>query len=106
MTSKNGLELIKALLKISKQTNNYSRVLDKVQFLSAGNGQCVAEMEVAEEHTNEGGTLHGGCSATLVDCISSMAIVTNEGAQQIPTTGVSVDIHMRYNLIKVIDPAP
>ena len=53
-------------------------------------GKCVAEMEVAEEHTNKGGTLHGGLTATLVDTISTVALMTTGPGNP----GVSVDINV------------
>lgn len=56
--------------------------------MSAGNGKCVAEMKVEEEHTNRGGVLHGGFTATLVDAVSTMALMTTEKA----VAGVSVDL--------------
>ena len=47
-------------------------------------------MEVAEEHTNKGGTLHGGLTATLVDTISTVALMTTGPGNP----GVSVDINV------------
>lgn len=47
-------------------------------------------MKVEEEHTNRGGTLHGGLTATLVDVISTAALMyTERGAP-----GVSVDMNI------------
>lgn len=62
----------------------------KVKILSAGGGSCVAEMCVEEEHQNRGGTLHGGLSSSLVDVISTMALMTTE--KQVP--GVSVNLSL------------
>ena len=39
-------------------------------------GRCVASLMIEEEHTNLGGTLHGGLSALLVDNISTLALTT------------------------------
>lgn len=62
----------------------------QVEVLSASPGKVVCEMRVDEEHTNRGGTLHGGLIATLVDVISTMAIMyTERGAP-----GVSVDMNI------------
>lgn len=47
-------------------------------------------MVVDEDHQNKGGTLHGGLSATLVDGISTLALMTH--GRGVP--GVSVDIHV------------
>lgn len=56
--------------------------------MSAGQGKCVAEMKVEECHSNVGGTMHGGMTATLVDIVSTLALVTKEGTKP----GASVDI--------------
>ncbi|RWR99826.1 acyl-coenzyme A thioesterase 13-like protein [Dinothrombium tinctorium] len=49
-------------------------------------------MVVGEEHTNFGGTLHGGMVASLVDYTSSLALVTDDLQQ----TGFSVDLNVTF----------
>lgn len=61
-----------------------------MDVLSAIPGKVVCEMRVEEEHTNRGGTLHGGLTATLVDVISTVAIMYSERA----LPGVSVDMNI------------
>lgn len=73
-------------------TPGFDRVLSKVDVLSAVPGKVVCEMQVAEEHTNRGGTLHGGLTATLVDVISTVAIMNSERG----APGVSVDMNITY----------
>ena len=46
-------------------------------------------MKVDESHLNMAGTMHGGLTATLVDTISTLAVIT---ATDQP--GVSVDINV------------
>lgn len=58
--------------------------------MAATPGKVVCEMRVEEEHTNRGGTLHGGLTATLVDVISTMAIMNSERG----APGVSVDMNI------------
>lgn len=58
--------------------------------MSASPGKVVCEMRVNEEHTNRGGTLHGGLTATLVDVISTVAIMNSERG----APGVSVDMNI------------
>lgn len=70
----------------------FDRVLSKVDVVSAAPGKVVCEMQVAEEHTNRGGTLHGGMTATLVDVISTVAIMNSERG----APGVSVDMNITY----------
>ena len=62
----------------------------QVDILSASPGKMVCEMRVEEEHTNRGGTLHGGLTATLVDVISTVAIMNSERG----SPGVSVDMNI------------
>lgn len=64
----------------------------QVSLLSASPGKVVCEMKVEEEHTNRGGTLHGGLTATLVDVISTTAIMYSERG----APGVSVDMNITY----------
>ncbi|KAI8478323.1 Acyl-coenzyme A thioesterase 13 [Branchiostoma belcheri] len=63
-----------------------------VQVVSAEPGKCVFEMKVAEEHLNLPGTLHGGLTATLVDGLTTYALLSMEGGKP----GVSVDLHVSY----------
>lgn len=74
------------------QVATYAPPPSQVDVLSATPGKVVCEMRVEEEHTNRGGTLHGGLTATLVDVISTMAIMyTERGAP-----GVSVDMNITW----------
>ena len=61
----------------------------QVRVISGGEGKCVFEMTVCEEHRNRMGVLHGGMTATLVDSLSTMALVS-AGAPP----GVSVDLNV------------
>lgn len=61
--------------------------------MSAGNGQCQAELKVEHEHTNPMGGLHGGFSATLVDIISSCALLTHKKGE---APSVSVDMNLTW----------
>lgn len=71
-----------------------------MNLISAGNGQCVAEMVVEKQHTNGYGTLHGGFTAAAVDVLSSMAVLTHprivEDIDSAPNSGVSVNINVSY----------
>lgn len=63
--------------------------------MSGGNGNCLAELKVQEEHLNRGSTFHGGLSATLIDCVTTIALVSKESPP-----GVSVNLNVKYvNLI-------
>lgn len=49
------------------------------------------QFDVAEEHLNEGGFLHGGFTTTVIDCISTYALMTYKTDSH---PGVSVDLHV------------
>ena len=56
---------------------------------SALPGKLTCEVKIDEAQLNRAGGLHGGFTSTLVDTISTLAIVT---ADKPP--GVSVDLHI------------
>lgn len=55
--------------------------------MSAGAGQCVCELKVANEHKNRNGLLHGGMTTTLVDAVSTMALFS-----KIERHGISIEL--------------
>ncbi|XP_023931962.1 acyl-coenzyme A thioesterase 13 isoform X2 [Lingula anatina] len=65
---------------------------DQMRLISGGDGKCQCELTVEEEHTNRGGTLHGGMTATLVDSVSTVALMTT--GPGLP--GVSVDMNVTF----------
>ncbi|XP_037700504.1 acyl-coenzyme A thioesterase 13 [Choloepus didactylus] len=84
---------LRETMKIVSSGRGFVRVLEKVTPVSAAPGKVICEMKVEEQHTNEMGTLHGGLTATLVDTISTMALIvcTERGVP-----GVSVDMNITY----------
>ena len=62
----------------------------QLQVVSAGDGKMIAELVIQPEHTNVFGTLHGGCTATLVDVCTSIAMATHPK----PGNGVSVNLNI------------
>ncbi len=69
-------------------------LLQKCCFVDGDIGRCVASLRIEEEHTNRGGTLHGGLSALLVDNISTIALTLPDG--QAFSYGVSVNMDLSY----------
>ncbi|XP_029588718.1 acyl-coenzyme A thioesterase 13 [Salmo trutta] len=87
-----SLNSLKTIMRAMVDSPGFDRVLSKVAIVTASPGKVVCEFKVEEEHTNRGGTLHGGLTATLVDVISTTAIMyTERGAP-----GVSVDMNITY----------
>uniref|UniRef100_T1GK59 Thioesterase domain-containing protein n=1 Tax=Megaselia scalaris TaxID=36166 RepID=T1GK59_MEGSC len=62
-----------------------------VEILSCADGKCSAKFNVSDEQVNMGGGLHGGFTATLVDNITTYALMS-KGTHP----GVSVDLHVSY----------
>ncbi|XP_019399911.1 PREDICTED: acyl-coenzyme A thioesterase 13 [Crocodylus porosus] len=86
------LQSLREAMKSLLDSPGFDRVLDKMKLLSATPGKVVCEMKVEEQHTNRAGTLHGGLTATLVDVVSTTALLyTERGAP-----GVSVDMNITY----------
>ncbi|NXW32005.1 ACO13 thioesterase, partial [Phaetusa simplex] len=84
------VESLREAMKYMVESQGFDRVLRKMKLLSATPGKIVCEMKVEEEHTNRGGTLHGGLTATLVDVVSTTALLYTERAMP----GVSVDMNI------------
>lgn len=72
--------------------NNLSTFVLKIKITGGGNGECLAEFTVAPEHLNRMGGLHGGFTATVVDNMTTCALLSKEPAG---LPGVSVDLHVR-----------
>ncbi|XP_077876736.1 acyl-coenzyme A thioesterase 13 [Ictidomys tridecemlineatus] len=84
----NAREVMKVLLR----SPGFDRVLEKVTLVSAAPEKVICEMKVEEQHANKMGTLHGGLTATLIDSISTVALLCSE--RGLP--GVSVDMNITY----------
>lgn len=48
-------------------------------------------MEVKHEHTNQGGTLHGGVTSSLVDTMTTLALMSTEDG----TPGLSLNLGVK-----------
>ncbi|XP_006034487.2 acyl-coenzyme A thioesterase 13-like isoform X2 [Alligator sinensis] len=86
------LQSLREVVKSLVDTPGFDRVYDKIKLLSAIPGKVVCEMKVEEQHTNRAGTLHGGLAATLVDVVSTVALMNTERGEP----GVSVDMNITY----------
>ncbi|XP_006888747.1 PREDICTED: acyl-coenzyme A thioesterase 13 [Elephantulus edwardii] len=83
---------VREVLKVITNVRGFDRVLEKVMPVSFAPGKLVCEMKVEEQHANKMGTLHGGLTATLIDSISTVALLCTE--RGVP--GVSVDMNITY----------
>ncbi|CAH1774173.1 unnamed protein product [Owenia fusiformis] len=84
--------LVRQLMQFMTKERGFDTVMKGLRVVSAGNGNCVCELTVTEDEQNRGGSLHGGMTATLVDVVSTCALMTTE--RQV--AGVSVDMNITY----------
>mmetsp|Transcript_1192 Transcript_1192/g.3372 ORF Transcript_1192/g.3372 Transcript_1192/m.3372 type:complete len:165 (+) Transcript_1192:188-682(+) len=68
-----------------------SLALRGIKIVEATPGRCICSFKAEPERLNRYGTLHGGCIATLVDSVSTVALVT-----EINESGVSVNLAVTY----------
>ncbi|VDD89694.1 unnamed protein product [Enterobius vermicularis] len=85
MSSGKYLPLVKELFKALK-------FKFKAKVLSAEEGRVKVEIDVSEELINPFGFLHGGCTATLVDMVTTAALAATPRGLR----GVSVDLNISY----------
>jgi acyl-coenzyme A thioesterase 13 len=84
--------LLHQILKTVGEGEGLDSALSACKVISGSPGACTLSMVVDKPHTNRGETLHGGFSAHLVDTVTTMALMTNEGG----LPGVSVDMSLSY----------
>ncbi|XP_023346911.1 acyl-coenzyme A thioesterase 13 [Eurytemora carolleeae] len=84
--------LLHQVLKGLGEGEGLDRALGVCKVVAGGPGSCTLSLVVDKPHTNRGETLHGGFSAHLVDTVTTMALMTNEGG----LPGVSVDMSLSY----------
>ncbi|WAQ94722.1 ACO13-like protein [Mya arenaria] len=89
---RNGFKALKTIIEYSTQAVGFESVLNTVKLVEGGGGRCVCEMRVTDVLQNRGGTLHGGVTCTLVDAVSTWALLGSED----PVTGVSVDLNVSF----------
>jgi acyl-coenzyme A thioesterase 13 len=70
----------------------FDRVLEGLTVTRVSSGAVECELIVAEAHSNSYGTLHGGCTATIVDIVGTMACLTKDPLRP----GVSVDMAQTF----------
>uniref|UniRef100_A0AC35U9L3 4HBT domain-containing protein n=2 Tax=Rhabditophanes sp. KR3021 TaxID=114890 RepID=A0AC35U9L3_9BILA len=84
--------LVKNFMSLPVHRNNYMKPLSQARLLTADEGKVRVEVDVTEELTNPFGSLHGGCSATLIDIVTTLALIAHPKC----APGVSVDLHVSY----------
>jgi len=76
-----------------KTLGNYdTSIVKQMKVLEASYGKLKCEMKVTNDFVNINGSLHGGCTATIVDAVSSFCFLTMEDSK----AGVSLDMSISY----------
>ncbi|KAH8235133.1 hypothetical protein KR032_009172 [Drosophila birchii] len=90
-SKKFGLDFAKQVSQYVSGTQGFDRVVKMITITGGGDGRVVGEFTVEKEHLNRGGTLHGGLTATIVDNVTTYALMT-KGSHP----GVSVNLNVNY----------
>ncbi|TDG52895.1 hypothetical protein AWZ03_000438 [Drosophila navojoa] len=89
MSAKNGVEMVKKVAEFISKGTSFDRVTQMVKITSGGEGRCVGEFTVAAEHLNRLGSLHGGLTATILDNVTTYALMS-KGSHPGVTSSLSV----------------
>merc|ERR1719273_2691417 len=98
-STKNVVKLMKAAMQYltqnSSEFGSFGYSLRKLNFVEGNIGRCITSMKIEQEHTNIFGTMHGGCTATIIDDASTLALV-DDSEESLKHLGVSVKINVDY----------
>ncbi|PAV90956.1 hypothetical protein WR25_12939 isoform A [Diploscapter pachys] len=91
MPNSKHLALVHKFIQTCKNSNNFMRVMGSATPIEVDEDRVKVEFVVDELMTNPHSTLHGGCTATLIDIATTAACLIKRGQP-----GVSVDLHVSY----------
>ena len=69
-----------------------TNIVKQMKVLEVSHGKLKCEMRVTDDFLNINGSLHGGCTATIVDAVSSFCFLTMDDFK----AGVSLDMSISY----------
>ncbi|KAJ7735387.1 thioesterase family protein [Mycena maculata] len=70
----------------------YSLLLSTLELVFVSDGRVALKLVVLPVHVNSKAVLHGSLSATLVDLVAGLAIISAGS----PKTGLSTDLHVSF----------
>ncbi|XP_065360257.1 acyl-coenzyme A thioesterase 13-like [Calliphora vicina] len=92
MSGKRGIDFLKKVANFySVKQSGHDSITKAFTVTGGGDGRCIGEFTVAKEHLNASGSLHGGYTATIIDHVTTYALMS---ANSHP--GVSVDLRVSY----------
>ncbi|XP_061386883.1 acyl-coenzyme A thioesterase 13-like [Musca vetustissima] len=91
MSAKRGVEFLKSIAEYYGKAGGHDSLTNVFKVTGGGDGRCIGEFRVAKSHLNAAGTLHGGFIATIVDHVTSYALMSADSHP-----GTSVDLRVSY----------
>ncbi|KAL7733144.1 hypothetical protein ACLKA6_004666 [Drosophila palustris] len=91
MAAKRGAEMVKQIAEYISKGSSFDRVTQMIKITGGGEGRCVGEFTVQAEHLNRMGSLHGGLTASILDNITTYALMS-KGSHP----GVSSNLNVSY----------
>ncbi|BFF99637.1 acyl-coenzyme A thioesterase 13-like [Drosophila madeirensis] len=76
MSGKRGVDFVKQVAEYAASKGGFDRVLKMITITGGGEGRAIGEFTVEKEHLNRQGTLHGGLTATIVDNVTTYALMS------------------------------
>ncbi|KAK6180197.1 hypothetical protein SNE40_012390 [Patella caerulea] len=89
---RSSLEALMQIVDFRVKAKGFESLMKGIKVVDGGNGRCICELAVKEHVLNSFGTMHGGMAATLVDAVSTWAVMTVGESRP----GVSVDLSVSY----------
>ncbi|KAI6184008.1 hypothetical protein M3Y97_00550100 [Aphelenchoides bicaudatus] len=86
-------ELATKVIKHFGSQKNWNKLTGQCRLLEAQKDRVKVEFDVDDQMTNLTNNLHGGCTASLVDMITTVAILTHDSNKH---AGVSVNLNVTY----------
>ncbi|XP_017096358.1 acyl-coenzyme A thioesterase 13-like [Drosophila bipectinata] len=96
-----GFDFIVKISDHCRNSNGFDRVLRMIKMVDGGNGRAVGEFTVCPEHCNRQGTLHGGLISTILDNVTTYAMMS-KGSHPGVTANLSVSFLAPAKLGEVV----
>ncbi|XP_065360573.1 acyl-coenzyme A thioesterase 13-like [Calliphora vicina] len=90
-SSKRGVEFLKTVADYCVKYGGHDVVTKAIRVTGGGEGRCTGEFTITKEHLNPYGGLHGGCAATIIDNVTTYALMSADSHP-----GVTVDLYVSY----------
>ncbi|XP_061393830.1 acyl-coenzyme A thioesterase 13-like [Musca vetustissima] len=91
MSAKRGVDFLKNIADYMVKTNGHDAITKAFRVTGGGDGRCIGEFTIDKSHLNAAGGLHGGYTATMIDNVTTYALMSADAHP-----GVSVDLNVSY----------